>query len=253
MELVAKLLTLERTPERRAAFLARHPDLEVETAVGIDGTLLDTDDRQALVDAGLVEPGLDWTAGHLGCALSHRELWLECRDRDRPTWILEDDVFLAPGAAASLARLLEGLDPWDLVLGGYNLDSCLDVEILSGLRLRSSFSVAYPGTEEIESFLATPVERRAHRLHYAFGLCSYAVSPAGADLLLRTSFPLRSVPVDIPALGRRMRTFSLDGLANLTYAQCSAWAVVPPLALSPNDPATSTTRARGAPDRAPRG
>lgn len=235
------VISLPRSGERLALLRQR---LGAEAAAitvmpGVDGTQLDPSD---LMKRGLLDPSaLAWPRGQLGCALSHLRCLLLCLRRNQPLLVLEDDALLAPHWRRELGHLLEQAPAgWDLLLLGWNFDSCLQLEWAAGLGLTALFQPRWPHPSQLEAALADEGGRRWFRLCKGLGLASYVVSPAGAARILAWALPLRSLPIAVAELPPRT-CFSLDGQLNSLYPELSAWVCVPPLAVGANDKPSSLT------------
>lgn len=170
-------------------------------------------------------------------------LWQKCVEIGRPIIVFEDDVIIRKDFRQALDRLLKD-QAFDIVLLGYNTDSVLDVRLSGDIDLRGHFSVLYPTREQLDDFASTSPRTILLRLNQAFGSSGYVLSPQGARQLLQACFPMDGRAMELPALRRRMRAFSIDSMANAAYRNMQAFACVPPLALPLNDPATSSTRSR---------
>ena len=235
------MISLPRSGERLALLrqrLGREADT-ITVMPGVDGSQLDPHE---LLARGLLEPSaLNWPQGQLGCALSHLRCLLRCLRLGQPQLILENDAVLAPHWRAELAQLLEQAPAnWDLLLLGWNLDSCLQLEWAGGLGLTALFQPRWPSQAQLETALAASGGRRWFRLLKGLGLAGYLVSPAGAARILAWALPLRSLPIAAPELPPRA-CFSFDGQLNSLYPELSAWACVPPLVLGANDKPSSLT------------
>jgi glycosyl transferase family 25 len=77
-----RVISLQRTPERRQAFLGRNGHLPSSFFDAVDGERLTPEDIAA---TGLFAPALarTYTPGAYGCALSHWKLWGEAIDSRR--------------------------------------------------------------------------------------------------------------------------------------------------------------------------
>ena len=234
------VISLKRTPERLAWFLAMNPGhgLPLETLEAVDGRTLP---REELVRLGFIEDGLAWNAGGIGAALSHRICWQRAADTGRPIGVFEDDVALRSDFARQIPGLIDAMPAdWDIVLLGYNTDSILDVEVAPGCRMRCTFTMKTPTIDDCIRFAQGAGPVAPIRLHQTFGSCAYLVSPKGAARLIDLTFPLTDQATNIPALGFAVSAKSQDALANGFYGVVQAFACVPPLALPHNDKATST-------------
>src|SRR3569833_3107431 len=70
----SKVISLTRTPERRTEFARRNPHLNYVYFDAVDGKTLT---RESVAATGLFPPGLPYTRGAYGAALSHLALWEE--------------------------------------------------------------------------------------------------------------------------------------------------------------------------------
>lgn len=244
MQISYKVITLKRTPERLEGFREanRRLDIVPEVVHGVDGSSIY---RSMLVSSKLIARDLDWTDGALGNALSHRAIWLECIDKDAPVAVFEDDAHILPSVDREVRRIIGELSGWDIVFLGSNTDSNLEIRLFSGMSIFGRFSLPFPSREQIAAFLDEDVARRPVRVATVFGHCGYVISPAGARKALAHCFPLRSDVRTIPGLKREVRAQTMDTLLNFRLREFSAYAVIPPIVLTQNEHANSTTIRRG--------
>ena len=247
MSISARLsvITLQRTPKRLKWFLeCNNKALEswnVDVIEGIDGVLhKDLFQQSRLVSKNALNR---WSAGAIGSALSHMHIWRMCIKVGQPMIIAEDDAILATGLKDSLEDLLQGEheDPAFLLLG-WNMDSVLQAEILTGLGIISLFEEAYPKEDELRRIVNYTTERRICKLKRCFGLPAYRITPRGAKYLLKKLNPLPSEPI---IMGRGIPIHysnTLDGALNNLYEKIEAKVAFPPLALALNDQSKSLTR-----------
>lgn len=112
------VISLDRSLERRSVIMARLKEIGLQAEVfrGIDGAALS---GEALRYRGRVRRllyGKDMTAGEIGCARSHIELYAEIVRRQLPSaLILEDDAILTEDLGAMLTALQKVSEKWDLV------------------------------------------------------------------------------------------------------------------------------------------
>ena len=244
------VVSLPTRADRRAQFTAwnARPDLEITWVNAVVGAELD---RDALVAENLIaKNNTKFSAGALGCAMSHRDLWLAARDAQGPTIICEDDACLRGDIGLHLEGVLAQLKPdWHLCYLGYNTDAVVAVQSDDGLKALLFFDEGAkrePGY--FESFARLHAPAPTPQLCFqAWGTLCYVVSPAGAQRLLNLCFPMRS-DVDVIMFGqnRAIRPFGIDGMINLALqrAPLNAYCVTPPLVVGPNDVATSDVAAR---------
>ena len=247
MSITAQLsvITLRRTPQRLKWFLERNAkpleDLNLHVLEGVDGALHKDLFRQSrLVSKNVLDR---WSSGAIGSALSHMQSWRRCIQIGKPMIIAEDDAILATKLKDNLEILLRGEneDPPFLLLG-WNMDSLLQAEILTGLEVISLFEKAYPKEEELKRLVNYRTERRICKLKRCFGLPAYRITPRGAQYLLNKLNPLLSEPI---IMGRGIPTHhseTLDGALNNQYEDIGAKIIFPPLALALNDQSESLTR-----------
>jgi len=245
------VISLAREPQKRADFFRRNGEtgLPFEPFDAVDGRILTFEDfvRNGVVKADAVR----YSQGGLGCASSHRALWMEADRSGCNILILEDDVYCRRDIGRQIHQLLADLTEWDVFLLGYNTDAVLDFKVTDDCNFSGFFSNETPSPEQLEAFTKTTTSIMPMRLNNAFGLCSYLVSPQGARKLL-SLFPMDNRLVRIPGnsmrFGRELfRCMTTDMSANTLYPQMNAYVAIPPLVLPLNDPATSTTRNGGAP------
>ena len=237
------VITLKRTPERLQQFIENnsHQGLSIDVLEAVDGKKLD---REDLIQSGLIAPDLEWGAGALGAALSHRLCWLRAVETGRPVGIFEDDVLLRRDFARLAYEMVDGLPSgWDLVEFGFNTDSVLEVELVPGCLMYGDFDRWYPTAAECERFVNSETAVTAARLNTSFGTCAYVVSPAGARKLLDKCYPLSWTRRRIRQLNIILRAMTADALMNSHYPDMAAFMSVPPLAIVPNDKASSTVNA----------
>lgn len=237
----AVVISLPRSAERLEAFRcnANADDTWINLVAGVDGQRLDPED---LLQRHLIAPSaLGWPRGQLGCALSHLRCLLRCHSNGQPLLVFEDDALLAPTWVDQLGQLLaEAPADWDLLLLGWNLDSCLQLEWSPGLSLTALFQPRFPDIRQLQEALGRRRPRQWYRLQKGLGLAGYVVSPNGAGRILEWALPLRTLPIQAPELPERP-CFSLDGQLNSLYPELSAWACMPPLVLGANDKPASLT------------
>ena len=233
------VLNLKHRIDRQTKFQRLHDrhSLHYEFIEAIDGRKIQLDD---LIKHGLAVADLQYyTAGALGCALSHRALWQRCIAEDKSMIICEDDAILRSDFETTLPQLTCRLPvDWDFVLLGYNFDSATSLELFPGVVMHSLFSAfagKVPDERDIATFVAIETIPTILALNHAFGTCAYMISPKGARRLLELCFPLSNLSIYIPSLRRTIVSFGLDSLLNTFYSELQAFCSVPPLAISPND------------------
>ncbi|HEY8071510.1 MAG TPA: glycosyltransferase family 25 protein [Methylocystis sp.] len=232
------VISLARTPERLAQFRAVNgEDSGVETFAAVDGSTLSW---ESLVAQGVFDTSVQYTKGAVGNALSHLSLWQRVLESGEAATICEDDAILPAAFRARTAELLGGLDPWDIVLWGWNFDSVLMAGLLPGLSNCALLFDQDALRKNALEWRKGAVDRRLYKLYRAFGMVCYSISPRGAERLLRYATPVRETQVYFPILNSVVANRTLDVMANGAYSTLDAFVSFPPLALTYNDHARST-------------
>jgi GR25 family glycosyltransferase involved in LPS biosynthesis len=231
-----KVISLERSVERRAEFGRRNGHIPYEFFNAIDGLALQPD---AISRTGLFQSGLPYRAGAYGAALSHHTLWDEAIRADHPLTVAEDDAIFRLDFARTQAALLHELPThWDIVLWGWNLNSILAMHVIPGVKTAMYFDYQQL-LGEIDTFQKGTPHSRLYRLNNCFGLPAYSISPAGARKLKSLCFPLTRFSLTFPLLGD-VPNFGLDVATNRIYADINAFVSFPLLAMTRNDHNLST-------------
>lgn len=240
----AVVINLPRRLDRKAQFLRWNAarSLAFNFFAAVDGKAVD----RAALPATTIAPAdiAKFTAGALGCALSHGAPWRRARDRGKATLIVEDDCCLAADFGAEADRILGLRDmSWDIIYFGYNTDGGIAVELQPGLPVTLDFRGRNPRMAWLDRFSAAASPPPAlHRVQQLWGALCYAVSPRGAQRLTDSCFPLsRRRPVRHPVTGAPIQVGGLDAMINLAIedGNIEAYACIPPVALGPNDRRTS--------------
>jgi glycosyl transferase family 25 len=231
------VINLDRQPERLAAFRQWNDGcgLEIERFAAVDGRTLDEAARRALI---LFEPP---SAGTYGLAASHKLLWERTVEAGRPHVILEDDAVLRSDIADELPRVIGRIGGfWDIILLGFNTNAPLHLRSGERYRGRPIHFEPYPNETQLRDHRQSRGDVEPYRLAHAFGVCGYIVSPMGARKLLVACFPVKGRTLFMPD-GRLIKTPTVDSETNAIYATIDAYVCLPPLVMTPNDPATSST------------
>ena len=236
------VISLKRTPERWNAFLQRNKkalrNCEVVRIDGVDGSEL----LNSNIDSRLIAPSAHelWSAGAIGIGLSHLLCWRLCCNSKFPMVVLEDDVVLADSWELELKQLIHTSSK--LLLLGWNLDSMLRAEFSQRQEIVSLFEPAYPPENALKTIVNSNDTKKSKRLRHSFGLPGYWLQPSMAEHLLNKIKRLESLPLHLGRGFPAMMTLGIDGMLNLHYHNIGAEVVIPPLALTLNNPHTSLTR-----------
>jgi glycosyl transferase, family 25 len=230
-----KVISLERSTARRTEFCRRNAHLDFEFVRAVDAMALP---KSAITGTGLFEPGLPYTIGAHGAALSHYQLWNEAIASGRALTVVEDDAIFRLDFATTHDALLAGLGDWDMVLWGFNLDSILAMQPMPGMTAAMYFDFVQV-LEHVEGFQALSHRPGLFRLDKCFGLPAYSISPGGAARLKAHCFPLTRYSVSFPLLGD-VANYGIDVATARAYPAIKAFVSFPPLAITRNDQAITT-------------
>jgi hypothetical protein len=119
------------------------------------------------------------------------------------------------------------------------MNTTIELNISPDIDLAARFSVRFPSAKHLGVFAKMTEPVALCRLRLAFGTAGYAVTPKGAALLTEKCFPLDNRPIQVRIEKRSIRAFSLDSMMTDVYPTMRAYLCLPPLVMTPNDPATS--------------
>jgi glycosyl transferase family 25 len=243
MKPLIKVISLARSGDRRRAFSDANAHVDFAFVDAIDGASILHEVNNA---PDLFEPGLPYSAGAFGCAMSHLSLWQEAADSGQPVTIVEDDTVLRHDFEAQSAALLATLPPdWDIVVWAWNFDSILSLNVMPGVSRAVMQFDQRQLRRSLGDFQAMEGKPALLRLDKCFGTPAYTISPAGARKYMVNCFPLKQFDVFFPVLERELPNNGIDIAMNRIYSATNAWASVPPLAATPNEHASSLIQKRG--------
>jgi glycosyl transferase, family 25 len=237
-----KVISLRRTPDRREKFTRLNDGVVFEYFDAIDGQ---TVDKSEFFNGLLAEEDLPYSAGAVGCALSHLALWEQSISDQTVLTIVEDDAILrcdfGEKSREIIARLPAG---WDLVMWGWNFDSVLSIQAMPGISNTVIMCNQNQLRQSVERFRQFPLDIHIFRLDKSFGTCAYSISPEGSRKFKQRCFPLRNEPVYFPLLNRMRQNDGIDIAMNNLYPVTNCYVSFPPLAITPNLNAESLTLKR---------
>jgi len=216
-------------------------DINFVVAPAVRGSELD---KTLLADQRYINsPDLGFSAGAIGCALSHRKLWEKAIAEDTPLIICEDDAIFHP-QFAELYNTLSTRVPkdWDYLLLGWNFDSAVQLELFGGIHaFIGEFSKDFLSVEKIGQFQDKLVYPNPHKLLCAFGMPAYAISPRGAKKFLDRCWPLHAKKFFGRCLlpQRTVSACTLDGIICGNYPHTNSYISFPPIAITQNDKTNS--------------
>jgi glycosyl transferase, family 25 len=236
------VINLKRQPERLQAFLARNRSsgIHFHHFEAIDGAQCSAAD---IMDGQVVARGaVNYTPGAIGLAMSHLALWRRCAEQGKHLVVFEDDAVVRNDIKERLIALAGQGDEWDFILLGYNTDAELELNIAPGIDLGGVFSVGYPTAKHLADFAQSSNPVALQPLIIAMGTCGYAVTPKGAECLIRGCFPMDNRPVKLRAVNHTFPAYGIDCMMTSVYQKMRAFACVAPLVMTPNDRKTSTVQ-----------
>ena len=237
-----RVISLARSQARRERFMQFNRHLPFEFFDAVDGRALAPQDFAA---TGLFTPGLPYTPGAYGCAMSHQRLWDDCIASGQPLTIAEDDAIFRLDFQAQYQAALQSLPPdWDFVLWGWNLDFVLSLAFMPGI---SPAVVRFDQEQMRRSIDAfRPLQQRPQllRLDQCWGIPAYTLSPAGAAKFRARCFPLRPFRRAVPLSSQLLENTGIDSAMNTVYADTASFVAFPPLVVTENDHSISTIQQR---------
>lgn len=235
-------ISLNRTPERTERFLKANSHIKgLIKAPGIDGTLLNIDEMRG---QGFLQENCQFMRGAVGSGLTHVALWGNTANSGVPAHIFEDDAFLCGNFEQESSRIIAALpEDWDIILWGNNSDTVLQFELLPGITQCVATFAQDSVREGVHKFREMDVSSLPFKLDHTFGICGYAISPLGAEKMIKRCLPMQTTGIVYPSLGNRLiTTTSIDHLMNLHYREMKAYTCFPPLCLTDNESTQSLNK-----------
>jgi GR25 family glycosyltransferase involved in LPS biosynthesis len=237
------VISLERTPERLAAFRKLNVQLQhVVVFKGVDGSNLSREDLEA---RGFIAEAKHYSTGALGCMMSHTTLWEHAATTGEITTVCEDDAIFNLDFRNRAMELMSGLpNDTDIIYWGWNFDAHAAIEVIPGMPSCATTFGKNPQVGDIAAFQHARVSPSAYRLRRALGSVCYTITPIGARRLRQLCLPVKSEVWDFPEIKLRIANVGLDvGMAN-ALPSIKAFCSFPPLVMSLNDAYQSTIQAR---------
>jgi len=234
-----KVISLERSAQRRAEFAKNNNHIDFEFVDGVVGEALCADD---IARCGFFAPDLNYRKGAFGCAMSHLQLWQLAESSGQPVTIAEDDAIFRHDFPDKLKVLLDTDEPeWDIVLWGWNFNSVLSVAVLPDISPVVMLFGQGALRKSIEKFqrLDSPVSYL--KLDKCFGMPAYTISPRGVRKIMSQLIPLKNLNVFFPATKTAvLPNRGIDIALCSIYKSINAMVAFPPLAVTKNERGIST-------------
>lgn len=237
-----QVVSLRRTPERRERFCGHNHGLNFEFFDAVDGKQVD---RTKFFGSGIAEENLPYSAGAIGCALSHLALWERSSKEQLILTIVEDDAILRRDFETKSREVIAGLPvDWDLIMWGWNFDSVLAVNAMPGISPTVMMFDQNSLRQSLERFRQDLLDVHVFLLDKCFGTCAYSISPQGSRKFMRNCFPLKNDGVYFPGLNRVRPNDGIDIAMNRIYPMTNSYVSFPPLVVTPNMNSESLTLTR---------
>jgi GR25 family glycosyltransferase involved in LPS biosynthesis len=217
------VINLDRSVERMEQFTRLNAHvLGINRFSAIDGAALS---RDALLKDGIVLEDCPYSAGTLGCALSHVSLWRMSVQTGRAVTVMEDDVIACEDFRETATRLISEITcDCDYIQWGYIVDR-LGISLDFGV---TKAAVKFFGYKD-RCFDFSQARPHLYPLLNCWGTQSYTVFPSGAKHLLDSCLPLRRRTIQFSEPGVSFWDEGIDGPMNDIYPRMSSHICVPPL------------------------
>lgn len=240
MNLPIKVISLKRTPQRRATFAQFNAHIDYEFVDAVDGKALSA---EQLHDKTIINPEVHsiYLPGAIGCALSHLQLWNHVIERHMPMTLAEDDaIFRYDFMHQSSAILAQLPEDWDIVLWGWNMDDQLSVHALPSIAPVIILAGEQQLRKNTHRFQQLHTPSMAIKLDMAYGILAYSLSVSGAKKLKQYCFPLTKTQLFSPLHQDWRIVQGIDMVMCKLYSCINAFVAFPPLAVSKNEKQIST-------------
>lgn len=232
------IISLKRSISRRESFCKLNQHIEYEFFDAIDGTKLT---KELICDKRLFQPGLNYTPGAFGCALSHLALWEKAINLKKTITIAEDDsIFRFDFEEKYLKKINELPRDWDIILWGWNFDSILSLDVMPNISPAVMVFNQDQLRDCVNNFQLLSGDTSLMKLDKCFGTPAYSISASGAAKFKSLCFPLADFKLFFPLLNRELPNNGIDIAMNRIYQATNSYVSFPPLAITKNERTTST-------------
>jgi FkbM family methyltransferase len=238
------VINLDRTPARLAEFNRRNAHLrDVKRFRAIDGQTLD---REKLIRDGVLTADCIYTAGNLGCAMSHLALWRKVVEEGRAITVAEDDAIFSRNFAGRSREFLEHLpEDWEFIQWGWVFQQRVWVHAIPEILNATLIFDQDQLRRHIDEFQSCDVAPAPITLRHSFGTVCYSVSLKGARALLQYCTPLSGRLIEFPGFGVTIENKGIDCMMNGAYPSLKAFVSIPPLVVTEHREDETTTRHGG--------
>lgn len=240
-----KVISLDKTPERFLNFKKINAQLPIERISACEGAMLK---KEEYIEAGIFSRELEYSAGALGCAISHIRLWQQAVSENSVRHIAEDDAIIRDDFYQVFTDAEKHFKDWDVFLWGYNYD--WPVGLSSYFDTVSSLEVKNLLPDFLyKNYHAFKIEKKKPSLLplvSAAGTGFYSVSPQGAQKLLKLCLPLSmESPKYIKDESLLWHNNGLDVEMSRHYRLMNSYISFPSMALMINNYNNSTIQNEG--------
>lgn len=227
------VISLERSMDRKTRFdhyNSKYIKYTYHNAV--DGKTIDIHKLDSTI---LKRGSKNYSAGTIGCALSHLQLWDKCIELNKPIVIMEDDAIVSSDYNKHINHLMHNLVPkkWDIIQLNYNFDSVLSYNNTNYETCNCVFNKHKMTKTDILNFTNTKINTTIAKLNVCFGMSAYVISPDGAKQLKEKCFPLDNRVIHLPFLNKIM-CFTIDCMMNSIYKDILAYVCIIPFVITPH-------------------
>lgn len=243
MNLPIKVISLERSVDRRTSFSTLNEHIDFEFVSAVDGQMVS---ENILNDDQLFQNPLPFlTKGAIGCALSHLNMWDLVIKTNVPLTIAEDDAIFRRDFLEESNHTLSRLPPdWDVILWGWNFDSILSVRALPNIAPIVMLSNQKELRKNVPVFIEQETPSFPIALDKCFGTPAYSISPNGARKFKSLCFPMKNIAVYFPFLNKKIPNTGIDISMNKIYSSTNSFVAFPPLVITKNEHEISTIQNR---------
>lgn len=238
-----QVINLERSVDRKNAFIRNNKTLHYEFVQGVDGKSLGVDKTHN--EKYFINPLSFPSLGAYGVALSHLQQWEKAIDLDIALTIAEDDAIFREDFNDESVKIMRQLpSDWDIILWGWNFDSILSINAIPDI---SSSVVVFDQAQlrrNVDKFKCEKSKSYPFRLDKCFGIPAYTISPRGAKLFKSKCFPMQNFELYFPVLNKKLPNAGIDIAMNRVYSEANSYVAFPPLAVTKNDHEISTIQNR---------
>lgn len=222
----------DTTPDQTDRFLRLNAHVpELVRSIGVSEQTLDV---QTMKQMNLITAECQFSPRAFAAALSHVALWGNVAQHKTAVHVFENNAVLCANFEAESTRILASLpEDWDFVLWGNTPGATIQFDVLPELALFSGAVQPPYSARGAAALSEMNVTSLAFPLMATQSIAGYAISPSGAEKLIKACVPLTSTSV--PAANGQdgnVAAQTLPQLMSLHYSTMKAYVCVPPLCMT---------------------